>query len=191
MLQDWDIQRRGESCSVTGRLFAEGEEFWSALYWKDGEYQRIDYCEEAWQQRNDNIQPLSVWKTLFQLPPPAAPEPLKKDDAESLLRKLMEENDPSYRNARYILALMLERKRLLRPIDRKSTGDEVVIIYEHLPSGETWIIPDPQLRLDQLEPVQDEVAALLGGKLPSVSAPASAAEPKPESEPAPAPETAS
>ena len=34
-------------------------------------------------------------------------------------------------------------------------------IYEHTKTGEVFVIPDPQLRLDQIEQVQQEVAALL------------------------------
>jgi hypothetical protein len=35
------------------------------------------------------------------------------------------------------------------------------LIYEHGATGDVFIVPDPQLRLDQLESVQNEVANLL------------------------------
>ena len=35
-------------------------------------------------------------------------------------------------------------------------------IYEHSKTGEVFVIPDPQLRLDQIEEVQMQVAELLG-----------------------------
>jgi hypothetical protein len=170
MLDDWNIKGRADACSITQRPFAEGERFWSALYWHDGQYERLDYCQDAWEQRNDNLQPLSAWQSEFELPPPAAPEALRKDDAESLLRRLMQENDPATRNSRYILTLMLERKRLLKPIDRQQNGDTAILIYEHLASGETWIIEDPKLKLMELEPVQEEVSALLTARTVSEAA---------------------
>ena len=37
-----------------------------------------------------------------------------EENAETLLRKLIERNEPRYELAAYILAVMLERKRLLR-----------------------------------------------------------------------------
>jgi hypothetical protein len=160
-LNDWNIQSRARQCAVTGRPFNEGDPVHSALYWKDGAYLRIDMSEEAWNQRNDNIAPISSWKFAYEPPPPPPPEPLKKDDAESLLRRMMEENEPSKLNARYILALMLERKRILKMLDRKKNGADTILIYEHTPTGETWLIQDPHLKLAELEPVQNEVAALL------------------------------
>jgi hypothetical protein len=164
MQAEWNIKGRAETCSVTGRAFTDGETFWSALFWKDGTYERLDFCETAWKERNDNIAPLSAWRSKFE-PPAVVHETLKKDDAESLLRQMMEENNPAHRNARYILALMLERKRLLRQIDRQQNGNDIVLIYEHLPTSETWLIADPQLKLQDLAPVQAEVAEILAGRM--------------------------
>jgi hypothetical protein len=161
-MQDWNIKSRGEICSVTQRRFTDGELFYSALYWHNGVYERRDFCEGAWNERNDNIQPLCSWQSVF-TPPEKMPETLKKEDAESLLRRLIEENDPAQQNARYILVLMLERKRLVRQIDRQMVEGGSKLIYEHLASGESWIIDDPGLKLAELEPVQREVGALLAG----------------------------
>jgi hypothetical protein len=38
-----------------------------------------------------------------------------------------------------------------------------VLIYEQGATGDVFIVPDPQLRLDELETVQNEVAQLLRG----------------------------
>ena len=35
------------------------------------------------------------------------------------------------------------------------------LIYEHVKTGEAFIIPDPRLRLDQLDSVQQEIYSLL------------------------------
>jgi hypothetical protein len=36
-----------------------------------------------------------------------------------------------------------------------------VLIYEQSTTGDVFVVPDPQLRLDELETVQNEVAQLL------------------------------
>ncbi len=161
--QEWNIQSRALQCAETGRPFEKGERIFSALYWREGHYVRVDLCADAWKARNDNIEPLSAWQTDFIPPPPPAPEALKKDDAESLLRRLVAENVPSTRNARYILALMLERKKVVRQIERQRQEGVSILVYEHIPSGEVWLIEDPGLKLGELRAVQDEVAHLLGG----------------------------
>jgi hypothetical protein len=40
-------------------------------------------------------------------------------------------------------------------------GGRRVLIYEQGSTGDVFIVPDPQLRLDELENVQNEVAELL------------------------------
>jgi len=162
LTQEWNIQARASQCAVTGRPFEKGETVFSALYWRDGQYQRVDLCGQAWKERNENIEPLSAWQTEFVPPPPPEPEALKKDDAESLLRRLVAENASATKNARYILALMLERKKVLRQLERQKQEGVTTLVYEHLPSGEVWLIEDPGLKLGELTAVQDEVAKLLG-----------------------------
>jgi hypothetical protein len=83
---------------------------------------------------------------------------MAKDDAESLLRRLIAGNDPSHKNACYILALMLERKKMLRPVQSR---DEDMLVYEHVVTAETIVIANPHLSFDQIPQVQQEVGALL------------------------------
>jgi len=161
LTQEWNIQSRALQCAVSGRPFEKGERVFSALYWRDGHYVRVDLGAEAWGARNENIEPLSAWQTDFVPPAPPEPETLRKDDAESLLRRFIAENAPGTRNARYILALMLERKKVLRQVERQRQEGVSILIYEHLPSGEVWMIEDPGLKLGELSAVQDEVAHLL------------------------------
>jgi hypothetical protein len=185
LTQEWNIQSRALQCAVSGRPFEKGEKVFSALYWRDGQYVRVDLNEESWKARNDNIEPLSAWQTEFVPPPPPAPETLKKDDAESLLRRLITENATATLNARYILALMLERKKVVRQIERQRNAGSSVLVYEHIASGEVWLIEDPGLKLGELKSVQEEVANLLGGGLDAPAASTPVAESAPAPEPAP------
>src|SRR5271156_730844 len=168
--QEWNIQSRALQCAVTGRPFEKGERLFSALYWRDGQYTRVDLCADSWKARNDNIEPVSAWQTEFVPPPPPEPEALRKDDAESLLRRLIAENAPGMRNARYILALMLERKKVVRQIERQREEGLFGLVSDHLPTGEVWLIEDPGLKLGELNAIQEEVAHLLGpaeGSIPA------------------------
>ena len=159
MNQDWEIRKRSDICTVTQRPFNEGEFFYTALYREADGFRREDVGEEAWATVPAEPRPFSFWRSKFEMPPPPPPEPLAKQDAESILRRLIAENADSSRNARYILALMLERKRILKPMPSE---DDDILVYEHAESGETFLIPNPRLRLDQVPDVQREVSALLG-----------------------------
>jgi hypothetical protein len=161
MANEWEIKGRAEKCAVTEHLFQDGEYFYTLLFHDKEGFRRMDLSEEAWQQRNDNMQPFSFWRSKFEPPPPAAPEALEKETAEDLLRRYMLDENAQHANARYILSLMLERKRILKQIEAKDDGDGRILIYEHVKTGEVFVIPDPQLKLDQLAAVQNEVAGLL------------------------------
>ena len=157
---EWAIKHRADACAVTHRPFAAGEYFYTLLFHGADGYRREDLSEEAWRNRNENIQPFSFWKSRYE-PLAAAPaEPLPKENAEQLFRRLIaSENPPA--NACYVLAAMLERKRVLKQIKTEETANRRVLIYEHGGTGDVFIVPNPQLRLDELESVQNEVVQLL------------------------------
>lgn len=159
---DWEIRKRSDVCTLTGRPFCEDEFFYTAIFREGDGFRREDLCEEAWAGRPDEPAPFSFWRSKFELPPPPPPEPLAKQDAEGILRHLIAENAETSKNARYILALMLERKRLLKPME---STDPDVLVYERVGSGETFLIPNPRLGLAQVPEVQREVSALLGLQL--------------------------
>lgn len=162
-MTDWTIQGRADRCTVTGAPFAEGEYFYTLLFDEKTGFRREDLSDQAWKERgSDAPPPFSFWRSKFELPPAAPPEALGKQTAEDLLRRYMADASPQHANVRYILAAMLERKRLLKEVETKrGTDGSLTRIYEHVKSGEVFVIPDPQLRLDELEQVQLEVVSLL------------------------------
>jgi len=171
MQQDWNIKTRATACDATGRPFEEGEVFYTALHREGDLFRREDLCEEAWKGKSADPAapiPFSSWRSKFEPPAPPPPEPLPRDDAEGMLRRLLESNDPAYANTRYLLAVMLERKRVLRPRD---SGEKGILVYEHARTGETLMIADPGLSLADLAAVQEEVSALLAGLATPPSAP--------------------
>jgi hypothetical protein len=162
MQNDWDIKSRAHHCSKTGHEFSEGDYFYTLLFRESEGFRREDLCEEAWAERNENIQPFSFWKSKYEPPAPPPPEALRKDDAESLLRSLLAEGSSA--NAAYILALMLERKKVLVPVE---STDPDLLVYNHASTGETFVVKNPALSIDQIPAVQREVSDLLAGSLPA------------------------
>jgi hypothetical protein len=158
---EWAITHRADVCAMTHRPFVAGEYFYTLLYHGTNGYRREDLSEEAWQNRNENIQPFSFWKSRYEPLPPKPQETLPRENAEQLFRRLVAfENLPA--NACYVLAAMLERKRVLKQVKTESReGGRRVLIYEQPTTGDVFVVPDPQLRLDELEAVQNEVAELL------------------------------
>jgi hypothetical protein len=184
-MTEWNIQSRAQACEACGKSFVDKEIYHTLLFDERADFRRSDICAECWQKQysegaRDRKGFVSYWHGVFEAPAPRA-EPIKKETAETLLRKLIELNDPRYVPAAYILAVMLERKRLFKVKEQLMRESQRVFIYEQPGTGDVFTILDPNLQLDQLEAVQRDVAALLEhGLNPPAPAPAADQTPAPE-----------
>ncbi len=177
-MTEWNIQSRAHACAACGKAFVDKEVYHTLLFDEKAEFQRSDICQGCWQkQYSDGARErkgfISYWHGVYNAPPPPS-DPIQKDNAESLLRKLIELNDPHYIPAAYILAVMLERKRWLKIKEQVVREGKRIFIYEHPKTGDVFTIEDPNLQLNQLESVQHDVAALLQHGLNPQPAPANA-----------------
>ena len=191
-MNEWNIQSRAHACEACGQPFANRQVYHTLLFDAPPDLRRSDICE-ACRQKQGGGDPhrlagfISHWQGVYESPPPRT-EAIQKDTAETLLRKLIEQNDPRYAPAGYILAVMLERKRVLKVKEQIVTDGKRVFVYEQPGTGDVFTIADPDLRLDQLEAVQRDVAELLehGLNPPGPAAPAET--PAEPAEPPTAPE---
>jgi hypothetical protein len=175
-MTDWNIQSRAHACEACSKPFVDKEMYHTLLFDEKAAFRRIDICQGCWQKQfseggRDRKGFVSYWQGVYEAPPPPN-DPIQKETAESLLRKLIELNDPYYIPAGYILAVMLERKRLLKVKEQLVRNGNRVFIYEQPRTGDLFTIIDPNLQLNQLEAVQHDVAALLEhGLNPSATQP--------------------
>lgn len=160
--QEWNVKARSDACRLCEKCFEDHETFNTVLSLSDKDCQRTDICESCWNDQEHRAGAVSVWKSVFRLPPPKSDEPLKRETSESLLRKLIETNDERNRDIIFVLAVDLERRRIFeeRDIELRDDGRKNRV-YEHKKTGEAFIICDPDLNLRELEDVQGRVLELL------------------------------
>lgn len=180
----WHLRTRSRRCSVTDTPFTEGQPIVTAIF-PDPEssgYLRKDFAEEAWNERSEEDEkPFSHWHTKFRPTPVDETVPaVTKQTAEDLLHTLVEEDQEHTENTRYILAVMLERQKLLRETDTQPTAGGTLRIYEHRKTGEVYIVKDPNIPLDQVEKIQEEVIQLLSPKPVTEEEDSTEAESKPD-----------
>jgi len=164
-MTDWNIQARAHACGACGRSFHDQEHYHTLLFDEKAAFRRLDVCQACWQKQfSDGARErkgfMSYWQGIYEAPP-APSDPIRKETAESLLRKIIELNDPHYIPTGYILAVMLERKRLLKVKEQLVRDGHRVFIYEQPKTGDLFTIIDPNLQLNQLEAVQRDVGQLL------------------------------
>ena len=167
---EWNIQSRAHACEACGHAFADRQPYFTLLFDERAGLRRQDICATCWAKQTTGGQPcpdlISRWQGVYAAPPPRPVDPIQKDTAETLLRKLTERKEPRYAPAAYILAVMLERKRSLKVKEQLEQDGRRAFLYEDPKTGDLFTITDPQLRLDQLEQVQHDVADLLEHGLP-------------------------
>ncbi len=187
-MNEWNIQSRARACQVCAKSFTDKEHYHTLLLTNRHELARMDICIPCWDtkyaaDKGERKGFISHWQGLYHAPvASASTDAIQKESAETLLRKLIEANDPKHGPACYILAVMLERKRLLKIKEQIKREGTRIFVYEHPASGDIFTITDPNLQLNQLEEVQRDVGELLAHGLPAAPDPAPVA-PTPAAQP--------
>lgn len=174
----WEVKARAHTCAATGEPFVEGQTIVSRLVPTVDGLVREDFERGQWDEEKEAGSKF-FWKTTYHPPQPKEEAPFREEHAAEVLQELLSEQDPANTNTVFILAAMLERKRLWveREVQRDDDGRRIRI-YEQKDSGETFFIVDPELSLEDLVALQEEVALKLGWIKPEPEA--EAAEPSDE-----------
>ena len=179
IIQDWKIRSTNARCEITEEPFVDKQPFYTCIFddpESDG-FLRKDFSVESWNKVKKTIDPapFSFWKSTYHAPVSDDVKETHVDtSAEGMLRRFIDEDDQKTENARYILALMLERKKEFVQTDAQETEERRLLFYEQAGTGDVFIVADPGLKLDEIEVVQREVADLLLAEEKRASNPAPA-----------------
>jgi len=165
MSQEWNIKSRGHVCTICQQPLLDKTPVISALKEVNEGYERYDCHPECWKTQTRDWEPFSQWDGVYFAPKKEErKEALKKEDAGELLRHLITLDDPAMKNVVYVMAVMLERSKILVERDQKEQEDgSIRRVYEDRKNGDTFVILAPRLRLENLGEVQQQVVALLSG----------------------------
>lgn len=166
---DWEIQGLSAQCFGCQKALQNGDDFYCFLVIEpENQLKRNDFCracfessKSSWVNRTDLY---SYWKGQVKLTPsPVHAPPLPYERFEILLRKYVGSQEERDKKFSYILALLLERKKILihRESVLKDQETKRFLVYEHHESGETIILEDPHLSLNQVDEVQKELKSVM------------------------------
>ncbi|MFO0927149.1 MAG: hypothetical protein U0736_08915 [Gemmataceae bacterium] len=159
-MTEYQIQASTRRCAATGRELQPGEACYSVLLDEGGAFVRRDYSVEAWQGPPAGT--FSFWK--MRLPTGGSPKRPPMDDELVLecFHRLEGELEPRKRSFRFVLALLLVRRRRLRLEDTCQEDGQEVLTLRCTRTGTRCRVVDPGLADDEIEAVQDEVFQVLG-----------------------------
>lgn len=163
MPDDWPIVRGEKQCASCGREFQEEEDYFSALFDRKTAFERLDYCTACW--KGDSEEMFSFWQT--RVPRREERKKLLLDDNVLLdvFHRLEGATDELKLNFRYILALVLMRKKILKFKEVRRTDAGEFLLLEMSKAKTTFDVLNPQLDEEKIGQVTEEVGKILNVQL--------------------------
>jgi len=158
-MDEWEINKPLGQCCGTGRKIDYGEEYFGALVETGEGLQRMDFCADYWESEKPNV--FCYWKT--RLPHPNQKKQIFVDD-EMLLaffERLEKETEQEKVNFRFVLALILMRKRRLK-YDATRVEDAKEIWRLRIVSEKQIVeVINPHLDEEQIEQLSSQIGQIL------------------------------
>ena len=155
---DFEVQRFTRRCHKTDRELQPGDVFYSALVADGAQVQRWDYAQEAWDGPPEGT--IGWWKARV---PDSQSQTMHWAPSDVVLHYFEQlEQDRSKADVRYVLALWLARRRVMRleTIEKNDPSDEHLVLY--CPRNEQEyrvLVVTPSAQ--RVQEIQAELAGLL------------------------------
>lgn len=155
---DFEVQRCTRQCAKSGRVLQPGETFYSVLTVSGADVLRQDYAAEAWEGPPAGA--LGWWKAQM---PELNARKINWAPNDVMLHLLEEmETQPELADMRYVLTLLLIRRRVLRLEEsvHDEQNQEWLVVYSHKKETTTRVrVATPSAA--RISEIQDELARLL------------------------------
>jgi hypothetical protein len=159
-MTDYQIQTNTRRCVVTGRELQPGDRFFSALFDEKDGLVRRDYSAESWTGAPEGA--YSYWSGRIPQDTAARRPPIDDEMLFECLNRMAAEIEPAKIKFRYVIALLLMRRKRLKFAEAHREGDHEVLVLHSPQRGERFNVIDPQLSDEEMNSVQDEVFEVLG-----------------------------
>ncbi len=160
VMTEYQIQPNTRLCAVTGKPLEVGDRFYTALLEEGDHFVRKDFSQEAWQGPPTGA--FSFW--TGHVPPPGERQKPRFDDdlLEECFHRLEGQLDAARVNFRYVVALLLIRRKRLKLEQTLTEGQEEKMLVSCARSGEKYLVTNPPLSEEEMSQVQEEVFKVLG-----------------------------
>jgi len=174
----YDIERPTGQCAFTGKTLEPHEEYVATVVEFEREegaaglgLKRIDVSAEAWEAGSRPERLFSYWKST--VPEPTEKKKLFVDDAVllNLFRRLEDTEQEDRLAFRFVLALILMRKRVLKYASTERRDDEewwkmtYKAVGEPAEKTETLTVKNPHLDEERITKVTEQLGEILEAEL--------------------------
>ena len=162
-MSDWDIHRPQGQCCATGQKIEVGQEYYAALVETDQGFERRDFSVDGWEKERPQV--YCFWRT--RLPEPNQKRPLFIDDQMlvAFFDRLAVETEPERVAFRFVLGLILMRRRRLKyEATVTSEGNEVWRL-RWVGQKDTVDVVNPHLDEEQISQLSGQIGQVLNADL--------------------------
>ena len=158
-MSEWDIKGPLEQCCGTGRKIGGGEEYYAALVETAEGFERRDFCKEFWEQNRPEV--YCYWKTKLARAGQKRQVFIDDDMLMAFFERLATETEAERVNFRFVLALVLMRKRRLRYDSTRTEKDKEVWRLRVAGEKRTVEVVNPKLSEAQIEQLSSQIGEIL------------------------------
>jgi hypothetical protein len=162
-MEEWTISKSVGKCAGTGKIIEPGEEYFAALVETEQGLIRQDFSAQSWNDSKPAV--YCFWKT--KMPRPDQKKKIFVDDDMlfSFFERLASETDMERLNFRFVLTLILMRKRKLK-YDSTRTEDGHEFWRLRITGTEQYVdVLNPHLDQNQVEQLSGQLSQILQADL--------------------------
>ncbi|MFZ0033366.1 MAG: hypothetical protein WAK60_00065 [Sedimentisphaerales bacterium] len=158
-MEEWEIDKPLGQCCGTGKKIEYGEEYFAALVETEKGLARRDFCADYWLAEKPNV--FCYWKT--RLPKPDEKKHRFVDDEMlmAFFERLGKETEQEKINFRFVLALVLMRKRRLKYDSSKSEDGKEIWRLRITGEKEFVEVTNPKLDDEQVKQLTSQIGEIL------------------------------
>jgi len=159
-MTDYQIQPLTRVCSATGRELRPGEVVYSVLADEAGRFVRKDFAADAWS--GPPAGSFGYWRSQVPVSDTNHRPPIDDELLLECLHRLDGVIDSDKVKFRYVVALLLMRRKRLRFEDVINEPSGEILILRCIRTGEQFRVTDAGLTAGEIDSVQEEVFRVLG-----------------------------
>ena len=159
-MSDWEIARSAGECFGTGEQIEYGQEYFAALVESEEGLVRRDFCSDYWERQKPDV--FCYWKT--KLPESGKKKELFVDEEMliSFFERLAQETESEKVNFRFVLGLILMRKRRLKYDSTKIEGGNEIWRLRVVGGDRDFVeVLNPQLDEEEIADLSSQVGEIL------------------------------
>ncbi len=158
-MADWEIHRPLGTCTGSGRAIGPNEEFIATLVESGGKFERKDYSSEYWTANKPAV--FCYWKSVMPKPDQKKKIFIDNDMLLAFFERLASETDEEKVNFRFVLTLILMRKRILKYDSSKTEDGKEIWTVKIAGRDETAQVINPKLTEDKIEQLSEQLGQIL------------------------------